>query len=561
MKDNALYLEADEDITSAIDKLKKSSAGSVQIVVPKRSTMLQSIINLKLLKKAAEAAGKELVLVTGDRIASDLAARVGLAVAPSLGAKPVIAEADMPEDLKSGEEVIEEGDEPDAPPMPEPPAKPQPSKKPLLFKSKEVGAEPPDAATDDSDAAPADVSSTPKAAKKRPKVPNFNLLQRRAMWVGLAVFLVVGYTAAMYFFTSAKVVLYANGTKSDIDTTFTVDPNRSQSDPAGGILAGQTVTVSKDLSGSFTPTGKKDVGTKASGTMTISNCYDANSHTFVAGTRFVAPDGSLFRSTSDITVPGGQGSFFGCTTPGTATVNVQADQNGDNYNEAPATYTMPGLPASEQTGQNAIIAKGGQMSGGTSKTVTVVQQSDVDGAKADLLSKDKDNSARDLKGKMPSGYVGLDASQASNVTSVTSAPDINAEGDTATLTLKVTYTELAVKQSDYQAVVEAQEQKQIGDSNQIYDNGMAGAQVTATDKDTSGRQTFHFTTEAYSGTKLDTKAIAGALAGKKFGDAADAAKRYPGVSDASISLWPGWATNLPSRTGKIQVTIQITNKQ
>jgi hypothetical protein len=86
MKDNALYLEVDEDITSAIDKLTKSSGTPVQIVVPKRSTMLQSIINLKLLKKAAEQGGKELVLVTNDRIASDLAGRVGLAVAPSLGA-------------------------------------------------------------------------------------------------------------------------------------------------------------------------------------------------------------------------------------------------------------------------------------------------------------------------------------------------------------------------------------------------------------------------------------------------------------------------------------------
>src|ERR1700733_3976136 len=100
MKDNAVYLEADEDITSAIDKLGKTTGDSVQIVVPKRSTMLQSIINLKLLKKAAEQHGKELVLVTNDRIAGDLAGRVGLAVAPSLGAKPVIADVEIPEQLK-----------------------------------------------------------------------------------------------------------------------------------------------------------------------------------------------------------------------------------------------------------------------------------------------------------------------------------------------------------------------------------------------------------------------------------------------------------------------------
>src|ERR1700683_540390 len=110
MQDSALYLEADEDITSAIDKLAKAPGAAVQIVVPKRSTMLQSIINLKLLKKAAETHHKDLVLVTGDKIATELAARVGLAVAPTLGAKAVMAPAETPTSLKAAEEVIEADD-------------------------------------------------------------------------------------------------------------------------------------------------------------------------------------------------------------------------------------------------------------------------------------------------------------------------------------------------------------------------------------------------------------------------------------------------------------------
>src|SRR5260221_38 len=127
MQESALYLEADEDITSAIDKLTRSTSKSVQIVVPKRSTMLQSIINLKLLKKAAENSGKELVLVTGDRIGTGLAGRVGLAGAPSLGAKAVVAEAaEKPEDRDKGDEVIEADD----PPPPEEEAEPEPVPKP-----------------------------------------------------------------------------------------------------------------------------------------------------------------------------------------------------------------------------------------------------------------------------------------------------------------------------------------------------------------------------------------------------------------------------------------------
>ncbi len=107
MDKDALYLEVDEDITSAIDKLKRASGSSVSIVVPKRSTLLQSVINQKLLQKAAKTAGKDLVLVTNDKVATSLAGRVGLSVAASLGGKAAKAEAPAPI-APVGDEVIDE---------------------------------------------------------------------------------------------------------------------------------------------------------------------------------------------------------------------------------------------------------------------------------------------------------------------------------------------------------------------------------------------------------------------------------------------------------------------
>jgi hypothetical protein len=572
MKDNALYLEADEDITSAIDKLTKSSASAVQIVVPKRSTMLQSIINLKLLKKAAEAHGKELVLVTGDRIATDLAARVGLAVAASIGAKPVLSEAEMPAELKDTDEIIEEDDDA-APPAPPAETKPPKSKPPFL-KHKEVSDGPPATPEDDAPDAPDPATSAPGAAaaaiaekpgikaKKAPKVPNWGRLQRRALWIGTAVILIGGYTLGMYFLTSAKVVLYANGTKSSIDTTFTVDPSLKTTDQAKGVLAGQLVTVSKDLTGPFTPTGQKDAGTKASGTMTVYNSYDTSTHTLVSGTRFQAPDGKIFLSTQDVDVPGASIGLSGgqiTMNPGQAQVNVQAQNNGDGYNEAAADYTIPGYSG---TMQQKIYAKGGAMAGGTSKQVTVVQQSDVDGAKQDLLDKDKDASARDLSGRVPTGYTAITASQTSAVSNVNPSPAVNAEGSTGNLQLHVAYTVLAVKSSEYKALIESKEASQLGSDNQVYDNGISGAQITANgDKDSAtNRQSFHFTTDAFGGPKLDTAAIARQLAGKRFGDAQDAATRTPGVTKTDIALTPPWATNLPSRSSAVHVTIKVANQ-
>jgi hypothetical protein len=608
MQDTALYLEADEDITSAIDKLKHSPASSVQIVVPKRSTMLQSIINLKLLKKAAQQSHKDLVLVTGDKIATDLAARVGLAVAPTLGAKAVLTEAKAPPGLKSTEEVIEADDpeppadakandkadlstgaagaavagmaagaalagapetaaasasEPPVPPTP-PPGKPASRIRPPLLRRRELSDTPaPTPPAPSAPVAPEPPSPSDAPAGKGPKVPNFGSFQKRLKWIILAVAIVVGYFVFIALFTSAKVTLFANGTAAGIDTAFAVDTSTQTSSIPDGVLAGQTVTFTKDLTGSFAPTGTQNVGTQASGTMTVTNAFDESDHTFVSGTRFQAPDGNIFVTTADTTVPGATLALIGghiSLKPGTVTVNVQASQNGDNYNEAPATYTIPGLPAGEQSTTSGIYGQGSQMSGGTTKTVTVVAQSDVDTAKTAALAADAGNISKDLQGKLPSGYMEVSGSESTTTSDVTSSPAVNVQANTATISLKATYTVLAVKTSDYTALVTAQEQKQVGTNNQIYDTGISKAQVTSTGKDSSGRPTFHFSTTAFSGPKLDTKAIANQLKGQRYGDAASAASALPGVAQATISVWPPWSTHLPSRSSKITVVIKVAKQ-
>jgi hypothetical protein len=554
-----LYLEVDEDITSAIDKLKKQTASSVQIVVPKRSALLQSIINLKLLKKAAADSGKELVLVTNDRLATDLAGRLGLAVAPTLGADAVVAHVDTPKaDLT--EDIIEENDpEPSADelaaaaattaasPATESDAKKAlPFKRPL-FTRKAVDEKPAKPKTPAPVAAAA--AGDAGADGKPPTVPNFGKLQKRLLWAGLGVLLVGGYLVGMYFWTSAKVTLYANASKVSIDTTFTVDPDATQVDVTNGVVPGESVTFTKDLSASVTATGKKDVGTKAHGTVTFKNCEDSNVYPLSKG-NIITSQGLNFVTDDAVQIPAGTFSNGGknCTSA-TVSVGVTASQNGDNYNLTSASFTHAKLTSNFQIT--------GTMTGGTTKTVTVVTQADVDKAKTDALAKDKDTGQRSLAGKIDKDQVALTDSQQQTADNVTSSPAVGEEATSANLTLKASYSELAVKKTDYEEVIKAKEQKQIGATNQIYDDGISSAQVTLTGKDSSGRSAFHFETDAYNGAKLDKTEIATSMKGKRYGDASDIASRQPGVQRAEIGMWPAWATTLPSQANKITVDIQV----
>jgi hypothetical protein len=75
-----VYIDIDEEITSIVDRLRKSKSKEVVIVVPKRAILIQSIVNLKLLKKEASELGKEIIIVTQDKFGKLIIEKAGIAV-------------------------------------------------------------------------------------------------------------------------------------------------------------------------------------------------------------------------------------------------------------------------------------------------------------------------------------------------------------------------------------------------------------------------------------------------------------------------------------------------
>lgn len=78
------YIDAEEEITSAIDRLKKSTANRNYFVVPQRSLVLQSLVNLKLLKREAEKGKKQIVIVTQSPLGSNLAKKAEIETCSSI---------------------------------------------------------------------------------------------------------------------------------------------------------------------------------------------------------------------------------------------------------------------------------------------------------------------------------------------------------------------------------------------------------------------------------------------------------------------------------------------
>lgn len=94
------YIDIDEEITSIVDRLRKAKAQEIIIVVPKRALLIQSIVNLKLLKKEADHLGKQIILVTQDKLGKLLVEKAGIAVEQRLddidGEEVVVVENSIP---------------------------------------------------------------------------------------------------------------------------------------------------------------------------------------------------------------------------------------------------------------------------------------------------------------------------------------------------------------------------------------------------------------------------------------------------------------------------------
>ena len=90
---DTIYIDIDDDITSIIDKVTQSKNKIVALVLPKRATALQSIVNMKLLKRSGDSNKKKLVLITSEAGLLPLAGAVQLYVAKTLQSKPDIPKA------------------------------------------------------------------------------------------------------------------------------------------------------------------------------------------------------------------------------------------------------------------------------------------------------------------------------------------------------------------------------------------------------------------------------------------------------------------------------------
>lgn len=549
---DTIYVDIDDEITAIIDKVTSSHKKIVALVLPKRATVLQSVVNMRLLKRAADEADKSLVLITSDAGVMPLAGATGLYVAKTLQSKPVI-----PEDATNSSTATEssaDGLEDD------------------MDTSKSVGelAGDTDEDTIEIDDLPADkaavaAAGASKAKPKKPKknsklkIPNFDSFRKKLfLGIGVVLLLAVVWYVAFFVMPKAKIIIRTDTTQTTADVTFTADPKAITIDVENNVVPAVVKETKKTTTQKVAATGEKNLGDKAKGSMVVTNCiHDDASHTLPAGTAFSSGD-YTFVTNEPVTLEAAifnssnvcKSTEFGLSQ----TVSVTAANGGGSYNLSARNYV---------SAVSGVTGSGSNMTGGTDKIVKVVSQQDVDGAKQKALEQNNADAAKaELQDQLKKeGYIPLVDTFSSSEPSVSPSPAVGSEANEVTVTVVVTDSMVGAKHDDVKALVENQANKSIDASKQmIMNNGLDSATYQVYDHQADGKTRLNVKSEVTAGPKLNTDDIKKSVAGKRRGEIQEILKQ-PGIQEVEVIYSPFWVSKAPKDTNKITIVFEQKNGQ
>lgn len=545
---DTIYIDVEDEITSIIDKLRQSPSKIVALVLPKRAAALQSIVNLKLLKRTAESAKKNVVLITSDPNLLPIAGAVGMHVAKTLQSKPAIPPApkspDQPITVDSDDVIEGTGDIPLDPKTPV---------------GQLAGAVATEETIEIDNAEPVKAAPLVVAGKRKLRIPNFDKF-RTKLFIGIAalVLLIIGWVFAAMVLPRATIEITTDTSVVNANLKLTAQAEAEKVDLEKKIIPLITKELKKTQTEKTSATGQRDDGKKATGTMTLTNCiFDGNTYTIPAGTAFSA-DGISFLTNTAVTLdPALYSSPDDCVST-SKNVNVTAAAPGDKYNVSERAYTAP---SAYNKASGSVLAAGSDMTGGTSKLTKVVSQSDIDSAKQAALDKLKESVPAEF-GKQFSAdqVIVIKDTFIEGRPTIVATPKLDDPAEEVNVTITIAYKQSGLKKEDLTLLIEDEVKNQIDTTKQtIQNSGIDNANIRITDRPAKDELSLSIDSIVVAGPQLDAEGIKRDVAGKKKADTKDTIAARPGIKNVEVKYSPFWVFSTPKKASHINIVFNQNN--
>ena len=592
MAEGIVYLDVDDEITSAASRIRSAAGTKVALVIPFGSRIATSRINFRLLSREALVSNRRLSVIAGDPASRALAASAGLPVFATIaeyeaalaGPKPAV-------DDDPGVVGAEAGEAPDAE-VPAAAVKPPRSKRArgaasgaattggaaaaggaaagvAASGSPEGAAVPTPAAAVTGfgdETRPVAVPTRPRAPVDRepetgPRAARAPATGEGGRLVGTPVLvtvaaialavIVVGVAAYLLLPSATIAVTPRQDPIGPIALTISADPAATAVDPANSVIPANHLDVPVEASQTFTTTGRHVEQSPASGSVTFSNYDPTASNTIQAGSIVSTEGGIRFRTQTTVTVPAGT-FVLPAVIPSRRSVSIEAVKDGPDGNvPANAIRVVP-------PGENPEFLKvnnSDPTSGGTRTETPEVSKTEVDKAVAALQKTLQAN----LTAAIAAGAGAPPGTRLFPTTADLGTPTFDVDPttvvgqavDTFDLRISTTGSVIAVDPAPVRVIAEAHIRAKVAPDHQLVDDSI---QMDVDDGSVGedGQVTFQGTARAMQVVVIDAGKLRGLVKGKTAAEAESALAPY---GAARVSLWPAWVTTVTGVDARLSISV------
>jgi hypothetical protein len=507
-----LYLEADDEVTSVVRRVRSADADRVIVIVPGRSRATSSAVALRLLARAGEEQGREIAVV-GDALTRSLAAEAGL---------PAHA-------------TLDEARSADAPSLHEP-ADGRHATIHVVRGTDDTVSTPALAPVDEM-TRPVPVAARPAGTRPRRRIAPVILAV-----IAIALVLAVGLAGAALL----------------PGATVTIDPLTETVGPAPYVVE---IDQPEELSGiaeaaaTVTATGQYEIEEPATGSVVLFN-WSAVDQPIAAGT-LVAAGEQAFETVVEVVVPRGSLTPQGTIEAGEVAVGIIASAPGPAGNVAVAaidTVLSEGADARLQgfpeNGQPRVTNPEAT-AGGVDDAGLRITRSDVNAA-VEALSVDLRSQVGDAVAAEADQIVVQPALAEPTITGLDGLIGTRDQAE-ATIEGSLAWEAWSVERAD---VLDAARQ-QIVDDPQLVPEGRSldpdSIDVAIEEANVeAGTMRVDVTATGISVARVDTDNVAQRVAGLT---PAEAEAALDDLGSVTVELWPDWAESVPDMPWRIDVLV------
>lgn len=375
---------------------------------------------------------------------------------------------------------------------------------------------------------------------------NFTILSMLFGLVGTIVLL----TGAYIFLSKAEIKIFVEPRILEKDAQVVADPKQTSVNEEGKIIPGQIVETEIAGSGKDMATGKKQVGENAKGTVVLRNKTDS-AITLSKGTALSVSSGFKFNLDLSVTIASRSADDG---TWGKATVTVTAlDIGADGNLSSSSDLTVTGFSIDK------IVAKSeGNFSGGTSKDVLVVSDTDQKRLLAQLAGDLRKQARQKLQEKLPNKKV-LEEGLLEEIVRKSYNKNINDQASEFSLNMTVRYKGTAFEDKDLKLIVSKLITTQVPDGFTL-DLAETETQADVSKLEKDGRLIFLARFKAKLLPKIDTEKIKNKIRFKTPTEVAGILKEMENVLGSEIKISPNLPEvlkRLPALTKNIKIEVGL----